>query len=83
MGRSILAQMVKNLLAMRETWVRCLVWEDSLEKGMVIHSSISAWKIPCTEEPGELQSKGCKESNTTEQLTHIHAHTQIYVVISG
>ena len=50
-----IARLVKNLLAMRETWVRCLVWEDSLEKGMVIHSSISAWKIPWTEEPGGLQ----------------------------
>ena len=75
MGRSILAQMVKNLLAMRETWVRCLVWEDSLEKGMVIHSSISAWKIPWTEEPGGTPwgPWGQKELNTTKRLTlHLH-----------
>ena len=52
------AQMVKNLLAMQETWVRSLVWEDPLEKGMAIHSSILAWRIPRTEEPGGLQSVG-------------------------
>ena len=52
--------MVKNLSAMRETWVRSLVWEDPLEKGMATHSSISAWRIPWTEEPGELQSLGVK-----------------------
>ena len=51
------AQMVKNLLAMRETWVQSLVWEDPLEKGMAIHSSI-AWRIPWTEEPGGLQFVG-------------------------
>ena len=44
---------------------------------MAIHSSIPAWKIPWTEEPGGLQLKGCKESNTTEQLTHTHTHTNI------
>ena len=50
--------MVKNLLAMRETWVRSLSWEDSLEEGMAAHSSILAWEIPWTEEPGRLQSMG-------------------------
>ena len=48
------AQMVKNLPAMRETWVQFLGWEDTLEKGMATHSSIPAWKIPWTEEPGGL-----------------------------
>ena len=48
--------MVKNLPAMRETWVPSLGWEDPLEEGMVTHSSILAWRIPCTEEFGELQS---------------------------
>ena len=47
---------VKNLLAMRETWVRSLGREDPLEKGMANHSSILAWGIPLTEEPGGLQS---------------------------
>ena len=50
--------MVKNLPAMQETWVRPQGWEDALEKEMVIHSSILAWRIPQTEEPGRLQSMG-------------------------
>ena len=49
---------VKNLPAMQETWVQSLGWEDPLEKGMVTHSSILAWKIPWTEEPGGLQFLG-------------------------
>ena len=49
--------------------VRSLYQEDPLEKGMAIHSSILAQRIPWTEEPGGLQSWGCKESDTTEQLT--------------
>ena len=69
---SLVAQMVKNLPAMQETWVRSLGWEDLLEKGRVrslgwedalekgkaTHSSILAWKIPWTEEPGGLYSMG-------------------------
>ena len=50
--------MVKNLPAMQETWVRSLGQEDPLEKGMATHSSILAWKIPWTEEPGGPQSMG-------------------------
>ena len=50
--------MVKNPPAMRETWVLSLDWEDPLEKGMATHSSILAWRIPWTEEPGRLQSMG-------------------------
>ena len=46
--------MVKNLPAMQETWVRSMVWEDPLEKGMATHSSILSWKIPRAEEPGGL-----------------------------
>ena len=53
---SLVVQMVKNLPAMQETWVRSLDWEDPLEKGMATHSSILAWRIPWTEEPGGLQS---------------------------
>ena len=52
------AQMVKNLPAMQETWVRILGQEDPLEKEMATHSSILAWRIPWTEEPGRLQSTG-------------------------
>ena len=50
--------MIKNLPAMQETQVRCLGREDPLEKGMATHSSILAWRIPWTEEPGELLSMG-------------------------
>ena len=53
-----MAQMVKHLSTMRETWVRALGWEDPLEKEMAIHFSTIAWKIPWTEEPGRLQSMG-------------------------
>ena len=55
---SLVAQMVKNLPAVQETWVRFLGWEDPLEKGMATHSSILTWRIPWTEEPGGLQSMG-------------------------
>ena len=70
-----MAQMVKNLPAVWGTWVQSLGWEDPLEKGMATHSSILAWRIPCTEEPGRLQSMGLQELDTTEQLTHTHTHT--------
>ena len=53
-----MAQMVNNLSAMEETWVRSLGQEDPLEEGMSTHSSILAWRIPWTEEPGGLQSIG-------------------------
>ena len=51
-------QKVKNLPAMRETWVRSLGWDDPLEWGTATHSSILAWRIPWTEEAGGLQSMG-------------------------
>ena len=53
-----MAQMVKNLAAVQGTWVRSLARENTLEKGMATHSSILAWRIPWTEEPGGLQSMG-------------------------
>ena len=53
-----MAQMVNNLPLMLETWVRSLGWEEPLEKGKATHSSIPAWRIPWTEEPGRLQSLG-------------------------
>ena len=52
----LVAQLVKTLPAMQETWVRSLGWEDPLEGEMATHSSIPAWRIPWTEEPGGLQS---------------------------
>ena len=55
---SLVAQMIKNLPAMQETQVQSLGWEDPLEKGMTTHSSILAWRIPRTEEPGGLESTG-------------------------
>ena len=55
---SLVAQMVKNLPTMQETWVRSLGQEDPLQKGMATDSSILAWSIPWTEEPGGLQSMG-------------------------
>ena len=58
MWASLVAQTVKNLPAVRMTWIRSLGWEDPLEKGMATHSSILAWRIPWTEEPGRLQSLG-------------------------
>ena len=61
----LMAQMVKNLPAMWETRVQSLGLKDPLEKGMATHSSILAWRIPWTEEPGRLQSTG-SQSDMTE-----------------
>ena len=72
LGASLVAQSVKKLPAMQETRVQSLGQEDPLQKGMATHSSILAWRIPWTEEPGRLQAMGCKESDGTEQLS---AHT--------
>ena len=58
MVSSLVAQMVKRLPVMQETWVQSLVQEDPLEKEMATHSSILAWRIPWMEEPGRLQSTG-------------------------
>ena len=57
---SLIAQLVKNLPAMQETWVQSLGQKDTLEKGIATHSSIPAWRIPWTEELGGLQSMGSK-----------------------
>ena len=53
---SLVVHLVKNPPAMQEIWVQSLIWDDPLEKGMATHSSILAWRIPSTEEPGGLQS---------------------------
>ena len=63
----MLAQTVKNPPAMQETQVRYLGWEDLLEKEIATHSSMLAWRIPWTEDPGGLQSRDCKESDMIEQ----------------
>ena len=65
---SLVAQTVKCLPTMWETWVRSLGWEDPLEKEMATHSSTLAWKIPLTEEPRGYNPWGHKESDTTERL---------------
>ena len=65
--------MVKNLPAMQETWVRSLGWEDPLEKGKAIHSSILAWRIPRAEEWRATVAWVTKELDRTEQLTLTHS----------
>ena len=68
---SLLAQMVKHLFAVPETWVQSLGREDPLEKEMATHSSTLAWKIPWTEEPGRLQSMG-SQRDMTERLHYFY-----------
>ena len=65
--------MVKSLPAMREIWVQSLDWDDPLEKGMATHSSILAWRIPWTEEPGGLQFLGLQR--VRHDLATEHAQT--------
>ena len=69
---SPIAQSVNHLPAMQETQVRFLSQEDPLEKEVATHSTILAWRIPWTEEPGRLQSMGSQELDTTWQLNHHH-----------
>ena len=69
-GASLVAQLAKNLPTMQETWVQFLGLEDALEKEMATHSSILAWRIPRTGEPGRLQSMGTQESDMTQRLNH-------------
>ena len=71
-----MAQLVKNLPAVQETWVRSSVQEDPLEKEMATHSSILAWRTPWTEEPGGLNSQ---ELNMTERLTLSHIYSDLFV----
>ena len=71
---SVVTQLVKNMLAMRETWVQSLGWEDPLEKGTATHSSILAWRIPWTIGPW-----GHKESDTTERLSLSRVYEDITV----
>ena len=66
----LVTQIVKTLLAVEDTRVQSLGWEDPLENGMAPYSSILAWKIPWVEEPGRLQSRGRKELDTTEYMSN-------------
>ena len=68
----LVAQMVKNPPAMRETWVQSLGWEDPLEEGLATHSSILAWRIPWTKESGALQSMRSQRVGHTGHLMHRH-----------
>ena len=61
-----MVQNVKNQPAMGETWVQSLGWEDSLEKGTATHSSVMAWRVLWTEEPGRFTVHGVTESDTTK-----------------
>ena len=75
---SLVAQRLKRLPAMWETWVRSLGQEDPMEKEMATHSSILAWRNPRMEELGGLQSTGHKESDTTERL-HFSVQTSEFI----
>ena len=72
---SLVAQTVKNLPVMWETWVQSLGWEDPLEEGMTTHSIFLPGESPGTEDPGRLQFTGSQRVNTTQWHTHTHTHT--------
>ena len=72
---SLVAQTVKNLPAMQETCVQSLGWEDPLEKGMLTHSSTTAWRIPWAEGNSPWVRK---ESDMAKHLTHTHIMTYVY-----
>ena len=72
---SMVAQLVKNPPAMRETWFQPLGWEDPLEKEAATQSSILAWRIPWT------IPWGCKESDTTKRLSLTHSHVKINSIL--
>ena len=77
------AQMVKDLPAMQETRVRSLGWEDPQEKATATHSSILAWRIPWTEEPGGLQTVGLQRVGHDWATKHTHTHAHTYPMISA
>ena len=77
---SLVAQTVKHLSTMRETWVQSLGREDLLEKEMAIHSSTIAWKIPWTEEPGRLQSMGSQRVWHNWDFTSLHYLKKVWRV---
>ena len=77
---SLVVQTVKHLPTMLETWVRSLVWEDPLKKEMATHSSILAWKIPWSEEPGRLQSKEPQSQTRLSYFTSL-CHERLYLLM--
>ena len=80
-----MAQIVKNPPAVQETWVQSLGWEDPLEKEIATHSRILAWRIPRTEEPGELQSVGSQRVRhdwvTNTDIIIIYPEPKPYVYV--
>ena len=76
---SLVAQTVKNLLAMQETWVRSLDWEDPLEEGIATHSSILCWRIPMDRGAWRAAVHGVTESDMTEQLSTAAPQNQVFV----
>ena len=78
-GPFLVAQLVKNLPAMQETWFQSLGWEDPLEKEMATHFTILAWKISWTEESGGLQSMGLQvRHNWVTKLLYLGKHSTVY-----
>ena len=78
---SLVVETVKNLPAMWKTQVQSLNWEDPLKKGMATHSSILAWKIPCTEESGQLQSMGFQRAGS-DWATNTHLYTFLFLPVT-
>ena len=76
-GASLVAQKIKHLPTMWETWVRSLGQEDPLEKEMATHSNIRAWKILGTEEPGRLQSMGSQSQTRLRDFTFFNDYNQL------
>ena len=75
------AQFVKNLPAMQETWAPSLDQEDPLEKHMATHASTFAWRIPWADKPGGLQSMELQRDTTEATNTHTHTHTHTLVTL--
>ena len=82
MWASLVAQLVKHLPSMWETWIRSLGWEDPLEKGMATHSSILAWKILWPEEPGGLQFMGLQSRTWLSDLTANQSMNSVVILNS-
>ena len=79
-GASLVAQLVKNLPVMQETWVQSLGWEDPLEKGMATHSTTLAWRIPWTEDLMGYSRRDRNELDTTVRLTFL-SFPSVYTVV--